>query len=444
MKDQNSQQTIEAIKSLDFCVFDLETTGGNLKNDKIIEIGLVKIHNLEIVDKKTYLIQPQMRIPDFIQKLTNIKQADVEGAPIIEDVIDDILSFMDNSILVAHNTSFDVPFFNSVLKRLGKEPLDNKSLCTNLMTKYLIPNLLNSNLNYMAKIFQIKHSKAHRALDDANATAELLINYLKIFISKDIQKINHLYYPRNRYELDRIHFKSGKHSNEEVVSQISKLKTPSLFTLKGENGVILFSFPCSNDKRELELIEQKLEKLNWETATIKLYGTFLQSFVNFNTLFTKIMPHERSEIIKTLWQHHFNKQPPQNEDQVDASSTSSDFGDFVICKHLVPEQYIILPLQALHNKSQLVFRYPGHKKKLLQFIRSKSNRLTNNKLRKASFHFLLQQFINAYLSQKKELEKEVFIFEKNLPLKFENDFFKLLEEYLTKNPSSYQYPREYI
>ncbi|RPJ78868.1 MAG: 3'-5' exonuclease [Alphaproteobacteria bacterium] len=118
--------SFQLLNELSFCVFDLETTGGNHVNDKIIEIGLVRVENLKIVAQKSFLIKPEMHIPDFIQKLTNIKEADVNDAPLIEDVIDEILEFMGDSILVAHNTSFDVPFFNSVLRRLDREELKNK------------------------------------------------------------------------------------------------------------------------------------------------------------------------------------------------------------------------------------------------------------------------------------------------------------------------------
>ena len=176
MKDQeeesNSLTSKDLIQNLSFCVFDLETTGGNHQQDKIIEIGLIKIENLKIIDEKNYLINPEIKIPDFIQNLTNISQDDVEDAFLIDDVIDEVIKFMGDSILVAHNTSFDVPFFNSVLTRLNKPIMENSSLCTNLMTKYLIPNLLNSNLNYMSKVFNISHNKAHRALDDAKARSE--------------------------------------------------------------------------------------------------------------------------------------------------------------------------------------------------------------------------------------------------------------------------------
>ena len=259
MNDSKSKSSYDLINNLSFCVFDLETTGGNHKNDKIIEIGLVKVKDLKIVEHKNFLIQPEIKIPEFIQKLTSISEDDVKDSPKIEDSIDEILNFMGDSILVAHNTSFDIPFFNSVLKRLKKPELSNKSLCTNLMTKYLIPNLMNSNLNYMSKIFDISHNKAHRALDDALATANLLINYLQIYISKDIQKINHLYYPRNRYELDRANFKKGT-PLDKIIEKLKTIKSPSLITLKGENGVIIYTIPYNNSKEDQALISNKIKK----------------------------------------------------------------------------------------------------------------------------------------------------------------------------------------
>jgi DNA polymerase-3 subunit epsilon len=442
----NGPHGIDLIKPLDFVVFDLETTGGNHKSDKIIEIGLVKIVNLEIVKEVNYLIQPEMKIPDFIQKLTSIKQADVEHSPLIEHVIEEILEFMGDSILVAHNTSFDIPFFNSVLRRLERPELENKSLCTNLMTKYLIPNLLNSNLNYMSKIFNIKHSKAHRALDDAKATAELLLNYLKIFMDKDIQKINHLYYPRNRYELDRIHYKNDTHTSDDIQRKLNKLKTPSLVTLKGENGVILYSLPCTGSDREHDFIVEKLKSSPWKTATIKLFGPFLEALVHFNNLFSKMEPTARGETIRLMWEIHLPhvKLPAKGQEQLlEKSEGVALSGDFIIAHHLVPEQMIIFPIQSLNVKNQLIFRYPSHRKKLLQYINSKAQRLSNNKLKSPHFHPLLKSFITQYFLKEKE-GNNLFIFKKKGPLSNPDGFLKELDGYLSEHPNSYNYPSEYI
>ena len=97
------------INDLEFCVIDLETTGGNAQKDRIIEIGMVKIKNREITSTKSFLVNPNIPIPEFIQKLTNIKQADVADAPVIEDIIEEVVEYIGEDIIVAHNISFDVP-----------------------------------------------------------------------------------------------------------------------------------------------------------------------------------------------------------------------------------------------------------------------------------------------------------------------------------------------
>jgi DNA polymerase III subunit epsilon len=107
----------ELLRSLKFCVIDLETTGGNPLTEKIIEIGMVKIEDRRIFEEASFLVNPLKEIPDFVQKLTGIRKADVEHAPKIEEVIDEVIEFIGkDSILVAHNTSFDVPFFKRRFK----------------------------------------------------------------------------------------------------------------------------------------------------------------------------------------------------------------------------------------------------------------------------------------------------------------------------------------
>jgi DNA polymerase-3 subunit alpha (Gram-positive type) len=440
--------TAEEIKKLTFVVFDLETTGGHHQNDKIIEIGLVRISELQQVEEKSFLIDPEIKIPEFIQKLTNIKTKDVKGAAKIEEVVDEILEFMGTDILIAHNTSFDVPFFNSVLRRLGRDELKNPSICTNLMTKYLIPNLLNSNLNYMSKIFNIKHQKAHRALDDAKATAELFVKYLKIFIQKDIQKLNHLYYPRNRYELDSFHYKENNKENiESALKNINELKTPALLTLKGENGIILYCLPCIGHPDELKFITEKLNSSEWMTASIKLFGPFLEALIHFNGLFSKMESSAKTSVIKLLWSIHLPKVKFPSKDQEDISKLNKEaqlLGDFVITQHLVPEQLIILPLESLNSKNQLIFRYPSHRKKLLQYINSKSQRLLNNKLKKTHYSPLVRIFIHNYLLKEQEKNQDLFFFKKKGPIQNPDDFSKSIDEFLLKSPNKLNYPADFI
>jgi DNA polymerase-3 subunit epsilon len=424
----------DLLHSLTFCVFDLETTGGNHQHDKIIEIGLIKIKELKIVDQKSFLIRPEVHIPEFIQKLTSIKDADVTDAPLIEEVMDEILEFMGDAILVAHNTSFDVPFFNSVLRRMDRPELTNKSICTYLMTKYMIPNLLSSNLNYMSKIFNLQHQKAHRALDDAMASAELLLKYLSIFIHKKISKVNSLYYPKNKFELDRINFKKDM-PLDAIIEQITSLTSPFLVTLKGLEGVVLFSMPSHGSAEEMKYIADKIRSIPYEILTLKLVGPYFQGLIEMSSYFSKISAPLEIETIKKLCE--FND---MDENLIDHHNMIDMPSDFIVLNHLIPEQYIIYPLKSLHQKLELVFRYPTHQNKLVQYINSKSARIGQGKMKKDHLNPMINNFLVQYLKTKKD-----FLMIDRQAEKIANpDLKDPIEAFMAKNPNDYDFPHLYL
>jgi DNA polymerase-3 subunit alpha (Gram-positive type) len=424
----------DLLHSLTFCVFDLETTGGNHQHDKIIEIGLIKIKELKIVDQKSFLIKPEVHIPEFIQKLTSIKDADVTDAPLIEEVMDEILEFMGDAILVAHNTSFDVPFFNSVLRRMERPELTNKSICTYLMTKYMIPNLLSSNLNYMSKIFDLQHQKAHRALDDAMASAELLLKYLSIFIHKKISKVNSLYYPKNKFELDRINFKKDM-PLDAIIEQITTLTSPFLVTLKGLEGVVLFSMPSHGTAEEMKYIAEKIRSIPYEILTLKLVGPYFQGLIEMSSYFSKISAPLEIETIKKLCE--FNG---MDETLIDHQNMDEMPSDFIVLNHLIPEQYVIFPLKSLHQKLELVFRYPTHQNKLVQYINSKSARMGQGKMKKDHLNPMINNFLVQYLKTKRD-----FLMIDRQAAKIANpDLKDPIERFMAENSNDYDFPHLYL
>lgn len=347
----------ELLKSLKFCVIDLETTGGNPDTEKIIEIGMVKIENRKISEERSFLINPQKDIPDFVQKLTGIRKADVEHSPKIEEVIDEIITFIGDSILVAHNTSFDIPFLNGVLKKLQRPTLDNKVICTNIMTKYMIPDIMSSNLNYMSSIFGISHSQAHRAIEDARATGMLLLRYMEIFESKNIRKVNQLYYPRNKFELDRA-IVEGSEGIEKVYKIMEKIDNPCVLTIKGDNGVILTLLPLKSPKEELEGLKPYLAEFRWSQIHIRLCGPFIEGLFFVNSNFIKIPEQYRKKTIEYLKSKHDLPPAPKLMDE----------HDFVVTPHLISGQYIVYSFLNFSPYSQLIFKFPSHKKKLHQFL----------------------------------------------------------------------------
>lgn len=432
------------LDDLEFCVFDLETTGGNHTKDGIIEIGLVVIKNKKIIQEKNYLINPKQRIPEFIQKLTSISDNDVKDAPVIEDVIDEILEIMSGRILVAHNTSFDVPFFNSVLFRLGRNELTNKSICTNLMTKFLIPNLLSTNLTYMSKVFNINHGKAHRALDDAKASAQLLLKYLSIFEKKNIDKINHLYYPRNKYELDRLHIKSSEYSETEIDNTISKIQAPFLFSLKGEKGTLDYVISLTPSPEHLQFLKEKVLSLkgSWETISIQIFGSYCEAYLHFLKYITKLKYNIQKEVeeeLLNLFSININELNQITKDLKNKPDDTirNEFGSFIIVGHLVKSQYIIFNTQSIGTKNMLVFKYPAHQKKLQQFINSRIHKklsLRSMPLTFLGILILISQKSDEHIHQTKGMIKK-----KQVP-----EIMSAIESSLSKYEYPHNYPQQYI
>ena len=168
----------EELKENTFVVFDLETTGLDLMNNGITEIGAVKIVNGKITEQFTSLIKPDYAISEEITRLTGITTEMVADSPKIGAVIPDFMKFIEGAILVAHNAEFDIKF----IKRFaGAEDYDvlNKVVDSMYLMREVLPQLKKSDLHTLADYFGVVF-RHHRALSDAYATAECFIEMMKI------------------------------------------------------------------------------------------------------------------------------------------------------------------------------------------------------------------------------------------------------------------------
>lgn len=176
----------------EYVVFDIETTGFSSKNDKIIEIGAVKLKGGEIVDSFSAFVDPKVNIPYKITELTSITQNMVNGQPTIDEVLPKFMDFVGESVLVAHNASFDVGFIKKNLADMGKT-LKNPVMDTVPLARYLYPDLKKVKLNIVAKHLGISLENHHRAVDDAKATAEILkFSFKKMKEEMDIHDVKTL------------------------------------------------------------------------------------------------------------------------------------------------------------------------------------------------------------------------------------------------------------
>jgi len=174
-----------------FVVFDIETTGFSCKNHKIIEIGAVKLHNGKVTDTFNEFINPEIPIPNRIVELTGIKDEMVKDADKVEPVLKRFMDFAGDSILVAHNSSFDMSFIRKNCRDLGMK-CTNGVMDTLALAKYALPELSKYKLDSIAKHLKINMGNHHRAVDDASTAAKIMLHCFNILKAKDIHDLKAL------------------------------------------------------------------------------------------------------------------------------------------------------------------------------------------------------------------------------------------------------------
>lgn len=158
-----------------FCVVDLETTGTSPADDRICEIGAVKVRAGETLGTFATFVNPGRGVPTPITVLTGITDALVLPAPRIDAVYPTLAEFAAGCVLVGHNVSFDLGFLDAAAERLGYQPLAGEVVDTLGLARRLVRDEVpNCRLGTLASHLRLHHRPTHRALDDALATAELL------------------------------------------------------------------------------------------------------------------------------------------------------------------------------------------------------------------------------------------------------------------------------
>lgn len=161
----------------DYVSFDLETTGFG-KTAEIIDIGAVKVRNLEIVDTFSELVKPAHYISNQITELTGISQQDVINCRSVKDVLRDFVDFIGDDVLIGHNiASFDLPIIKRIAANVLEVQLEPKYIDTMRLVKPFM-GLRDRKLQTMLDHYGIINTRAHRAFEDSKATHELYIALL--------------------------------------------------------------------------------------------------------------------------------------------------------------------------------------------------------------------------------------------------------------------------
>jgi len=215
------------LKSATYVVFDLETTGLSSHYDKITELGFVKVKDGMIIDTWQQFVNPLQRLHPIISNKTNITDDMLISQPTIDQLLPKILEFIGDSILVAHNGTFDLGFLDEAFLLNGYPKLSNPLIETIDLAHCIFPQLKRFSLGAICKNFGIKYDEdsAHRADYDARVLADLFSNMLEKLSEMGVEYHDDLnaLSPENTYLKERPYHMNFLCKNETGLKNLYKM-----------------------------------------------------------------------------------------------------------------------------------------------------------------------------------------------------------------------------
>lgn len=182
----------------EYSVLDLETTGISYLTEKITEIGIIKIKNGEIIDTFETFVNPEKHIPEKVQEITHITDDMVKDSPTIDKILPKMIEFIGDSVVVTHNTDFDVSYLKYNYEQYGYK-FNNTYLDTLRLAKAMYPEFKRYKLGLIAERLGIEVEVAHRALDDVKTLVQVFNKMIENAKGKKATTIDDF---NNKYETD--------------------------------------------------------------------------------------------------------------------------------------------------------------------------------------------------------------------------------------------------
>ena len=270
---------------MQFAVIDIETTGGNATNNKIIEIAVVVHDGQKVIKTWESLINPETYIPSGITELTGITQSMVADAPKFYEIAKELIEVTENTIFVAHNVRFDYSFIKSAFSDLGYT-FTRKQLCTIQLSRKIFPFLPSFGLSAISQHLNIHNPDRHRAMGDAMTTAKLME-----LIFKEVNAVEVI------DDLVNMGIKESKLPNNLSLQDIQSLPdTCGIYYFKNENGNIVYIGKSKNIQKRVashfsDYTEKasKLQRLVYD-IDFEETGSELASLILESYQIKKIMP----------------------------------------------------------------------------------------------------------------------------------------------------------
>jgi len=223
--------TDDKLADAEYIVFDLESTGLSTRHDYMIEFGAVLMRRGTVIEQKDILVKPPIELSTKIKNLTHISERDLIGAKSFAECADEILDFIGDRVLVAHNAHFDYGLLNMELERIGRKPLKNVVVDTLDLSRSMFKDRRAYRLGNMCRVYNIPYDEdiAHRANYDADVLAQVFSFMLKDLAKANINTFNELkdYQDEDAFVKNRAFHTTVLCRNQEGLKDLFKLITIS-------------------------------------------------------------------------------------------------------------------------------------------------------------------------------------------------------------------------
>ena len=268
-----------SLEEAEFVVFDLETTGLSPTRDRICELGAVRVRGLELVDSFQSLVNPGIALPEPVARLTGLRQQELRTAPSAAAVVRQFLGFAGDALLVAHNARFDQRFLEQHLLALYGRRLSEAPLCTAALARRLLEGRRRRvGLASLANFFGVPTSPCHRALPDAEATAQVLVHLIGLsqeLGARRLSELRALAAPRKRRVYDKRALARGAPTR------------PGVYLFRDRHGQVLYVgrsrdlrarlrsyFRSERQRPSVEAALLALDRIEWRVLGSELEAAF--------------------------------------------------------------------------------------------------------------------------------------------------------------------------
>jgi len=263
------------LEEAEFVVFDLETTGLSAERCQICEFGAVRVRALELVDSFQALVNPRVALPEPVARLTGLREQELRRAASVATVLGRFLNFAGDELLVAHNARFDQRFLERQLVLLHGRRLSEPPLCTAALARRLLEGRLRRvGLASLAHFFGVPTMPCHRALPDAEATAQVLVHLIGLAQERGARRLSDLRAlaaPRRRKVFDKRSLARGAPTR------------PGVYLFRDRHGQVLYVgrardlrarlrsyFRSERQRPSVEAALLALERIEWRVLGSEL------------------------------------------------------------------------------------------------------------------------------------------------------------------------------